>query len=145
MSMTYRLFSLWKEHRRIPSDNAGAIALGVTRGAVSLWKQGRNAEADVIERMARDLGEDPARWAALVMAEQTKGEASRAWTRIARQLGAAAAVAAVALFSVNAQGVEPAHLGTYAYYVKLTLAMSVTGALAAALSFAYGRALRRLP
>lgn len=97
MSATYDLFTRWKAAKGLPSDNAGAIALGLTRASASLWKQGRNAEADLIERMAKDLGEDPAMWAALVMKEQSKGEASRAWGRIARRLGAAAAIALCAV------------------------------------------------
>ena len=52
MSATYQLFTEWKKAKGLTSDNQGAIALGVTRGTVSLWKQYRNAEFRVIERMA---------------------------------------------------------------------------------------------
>lgn len=92
MSATYELFTRWREARGLNSDNAGALALGVTRGAVSLWKKGRNADADQVERMALDLNEDPDPWLALTMVEKTTGEASRAWLRSAKRLGAAAAM-----------------------------------------------------
>ena len=119
MSATYDLFTRWKKQKSIPSDNAGALALGVSRASASLWKQGRNADADVIERMAKDIGESPAAWAARAMAEQSKGEAARAWARIARQLGAAAAVLAVVLMvpvtyangMVGRDGFEPSTSG----------------------------------
>lgn len=118
MSATYDLFTRWKAANGYDSDNAGAIALGITRGTASLWKSGRNANVDLIERMAKDLGESPAAWAALVMKEQSQGEAARTWARIARQLGAAAAVAlyAVALpLTTSAGAVEQGarYLGLY--------------------------------
>ena len=97
MSTTMALFTRWMVEKGHPSERQAAIALGVHPTNVTLWKAGKNAGADVLERMALDLGENPAACAALAMAEQTKGDASRAWSRIARRFGAAATVAAVAL------------------------------------------------
>lgn len=95
MSQTWNLFSRWQQERGYASTRQAAMALGVDPSAATLWKNGRNANADVIEHMAKDLGENPAVWTALVMEEQSKGEAARAWGRIARQLSNAAAMVAV--------------------------------------------------
>lgn len=108
-SITAQLFTRWKVARGFTSDRAALQSLGVSHGAAVHWKAGRNADADVIERMARDLGENAGALVAQAMAEQTKGEAARTWARIAKQLGAAAAlVLAVALpWRVNdADGVK---------------------------------------
>ncbi|MCW1977678.1 DUF3693 domain-containing protein [Xanthomonas campestris] len=87
MSQSYDLFCRWKHVQKIQSDNAGAIALGVTRAAVSSWKKGKNAEIQFIERMAEDIGDNPETWSALVMAERSNSEDERAaWKRIAQRL-----------------------------------------------------------
>ena len=86
MSATYHLFTEWKKAKGLTSDNQGAIALGVTRGTVSLWKQDRNAEIPLIERMAKDIGEEPIPWAMMVLAERSLGEEKRALTRLAMGL-----------------------------------------------------------
>jgi len=118
VSSTYELFSQWKAAKGHKSDNAGAIALGVTRGAVSLWKSGRNADADVIERLAKELGQSPAAWAARAMSEQAKGEAARAWARIAKQLSTAAVLAVVAALPLTSQAaVSAGKFAGNAYYV----------------------------
>src|SRR5690606_32726863 len=61
-------------------------------GAAVHWKAGRNADADVIEKMAIDLGENAHALVAQAMAEQAKGPSARTWTRIAKRLSAAAIV-----------------------------------------------------
>ena len=92
MSQSYDLFCRWKYVKKIQSDNAGAIALGVTRATVSSWKQGKNAEIQFIERMAIDIGDNPETWSALVMAERSNSEDERAaWRRIAQKLATSAA------------------------------------------------------
>ncbi|MFA4228488.1 DUF3693 domain-containing protein [Xanthomonas perforans] len=91
MSQSYDLFCRWKHVQKIQSDNAGAIALGVTRAAVSSWKKGKNAEIQFIERMAHDIGDNPETWSALVMAERSNSEDERAaWKRIAQRLAGVA-------------------------------------------------------
>lgn len=91
MSQSYDLFCRWKHVKKIQSDNAGAIALGVTRATVSSWKQGKNAEIQYIEQMALDIGDSPETWSALVMAERSNSEAEKAaWKRIAQKLASVA-------------------------------------------------------
>ena len=85
MSASYDLFCRWKHVQKIQSDNAGALALGVSRATVSLWKQGKNAEIHYIERMAVDIGDSPEMWSAVVMAERSNSEDEKAaWRRIAQ-------------------------------------------------------------
>ena len=89
MSASYDLFCRWKHVQKIQSDNAGALALGVSRATVSLWKQGKNAEIHYIERMAVDIGDSPEMWSAVVMAERSNSEDEKAaWRRIAQKLAA---------------------------------------------------------
>jgi transcriptional regulator with XRE-family HTH domain len=83
VSATYELFNAFKAAKGLTSDNQGAIALGVTRATVSLWKQGRNAEIQLIEKMAKAVGENPAAWAMLVMSERSLGEEKRVLERLA--------------------------------------------------------------
>lgn len=103
MTSTIKLLDRWKASQGIASDNAAALALEVSRQAASRWRNGlAQAEPHTIARMAKDIGEDPGAWMALVEAERAKSSEDRkAWMALARQLGAAAAVAAVALLSVG--------------------------------------------
>src|SRR5690606_5965831 len=59
MSITAELFERWKKARGYTSDRAALLALDVSHGAAVHWRAGRNAEVHIIERMARDLGDDP--------------------------------------------------------------------------------------
>lgn len=98
MSITQTLFDRWKAARGITSNREAMRVLGLSPTANIHWKAGRNADADVIERMANDLGENAGELIARAMAEQAKGDAAKTWARLAKQLGAAAAVVlAVAL------------------------------------------------
>lgn len=110
MSESYDLFCRWKHVKKIDSDNAGAIALGISRGTVSLWKQGKNAEIQLVERMAADIGDRPDLWAAKVMAERSSSEEERgAWKRIAQKLATTTALLAVMVFPAlpsHAQAVQ---------------------------------------
>ena len=91
MSVSYDLFCRWKHVQKIGSDNAGALSLGVTRSTVSLWKQGKNAEIHLVEKMAEEIGDDPMTWAAQVMAERSGSDAEQStWARFARRLAATA-------------------------------------------------------
>lgn len=92
MSVTATLFDRWKAAKKHSSDRAALAALGVSHGAAVHWKAGRNADADVIERMANDLGENAGALIAQAMAESAKGEAARTWARLAKRLAAAAVV-----------------------------------------------------
>lgn len=98
MSITHTLYERWKSAKGIDSNRAAMRALGLSPTANIHWKAGRNADADVIERMATDLGENAGELIAKAMAEQARGEAASTWERLAKQLGAAAVlVLAVAL------------------------------------------------
>ncbi len=111
MSQSYDLFCRWKHVQKIQSDNAGAIALGVTRATVSSWKQGKNAEIQFIEKMALEIGDNPETWSALVMAERSNSEDERAaWRRIAQKL--AGMTAALLLFIGSAIS-TPAKASTF--------------------------------
>lgn len=115
MSQSYDLFCRWKHVQKIQSDNAGAIALGVTRAAVSSWKQGKNAEIQYIEKMALDIGDSPESWSALVMAERSNSEDEKAaWTRIARKLGAVAMTLVMGVGLASPTHVQAAESGNQA-------------------------------
>lgn len=115
MSITQQLFERWKAAKRIESNRAAMRALGLSPTANVHWAAGRNADADVIERMANDLGENAGALIAQAMAESAKGDAARTWARLAKRLGAAAAlVLAVALpyradAATSGTQAEPAH------------------------------------
>lgn len=99
MTATRILLDRWKAAKSIPSDNAAALELGITRQAVSRWRQTpTQAEPNLVARMAHDLGDDAGKWLALVESERARSDADRkVWAALARQLGAAATLAAVAL------------------------------------------------
>lgn len=102
MSITFDLYTRWKATKGFTSDRQALAELGVSHGAAVHWKDGRNGDAAVIEHMAKDLGENAMLMVALAMKEQSKGESAKTWARFAKQLGAAAAVAAVALVAYAA-------------------------------------------
>lgn len=90
MSATNDLFTRWKAHKRIDTDSEAAKRLGVSHGTPHHWKQGRNASVAVLERMAKDLGEDVIPHYLAAMAEAAKdAEDKRTLARLARRLGAA--------------------------------------------------------
>ena len=99
MNATLELFGRWKEAKGLTSDPVAAAVLGVAKQTVSNWRtRGSQAEAHLIAKMTRDLGEDPGKWLALVESQRARTDADRkTWAALARQLGAAAAVAFVAL------------------------------------------------
>lgn len=90
MSTTAALFARWIAAKGYTSERQALKALNLSPGAAVHWKAGRNADADVIEKMATDLGENAHALVAQAMAEQAKGPAARTWTRIAKRLAAAA-------------------------------------------------------
>lgn len=130
MSASYDLFCRWKHVQKIQSDNAGAIALGVSRATVSLWKQGKNAEIHYVERMAVDIGDSPEMWSAVVMAERSNSaDEKAAWSRIAQKLASVAMLVMVAVgfggtpTAARASGFE--EVGNV-YYVKIPLGQPST-------------------
>jgi hypothetical protein len=93
MPVTNNLFNRWKAVKKFPSDRQACLALGLKPQAATYWKAGRNAEADVIEKMAKEIGEEPAAWILAAAAEKTvKAEEKRTLARLARGLGYAAAL-----------------------------------------------------
>jgi len=91
MSVTYRLFQRWTAKKKIPSAAEGCAALGLERQAATYWKSGRNAEAHIIERMAIDLGEEPAGYILAANAEKVRNSDERTTLlRTAKRLGYAA-------------------------------------------------------
>ena len=90
MSATNDLFTRWKAHKRVETDSEAARLLNVSHGAPHHWRQGRNGSAAVIERMAKDLGEDPVPVILQAFAEAARdAEDKRTLGRLARRLGAA--------------------------------------------------------
>lgn len=97
MSASITLLDKYKKACSLASDNACAVSLGVTRSAVSLWRNGKgHPEADSVERMCEATGESLARWLPLIEAERARSPGARkAWLRLAQ-------VAAVLTLTVGA-------------------------------------------
>jgi hypothetical protein len=92
-SVTWSLFERWKKVKALTSDRQACMALGLSHGATVYWKQGKNATADVLERMARDLGHSDQEIAALMfeaMAESqtANADAARTLHRMAKKVSA---------------------------------------------------------
>lgn len=99
MSAVNKLLDKTREACSISTDVGLAEKLGVSRQLVNQWRKGANPMSDErIAQIAGIAGEDVSTWLVLVRAEQTHGDAGRAWAKLARQLGAAAALAVVGLF-----------------------------------------------
>jgi transcriptional regulator with XRE-family HTH domain len=97
MTQISALLDKAKKARSIPSDNAFALDFGVKRQVVSQWRNGDTYPSeDHIARLAEMAGDDPVKWLVVIKAERTEGLAGKAWARLARQLGAAAAIALLA-------------------------------------------------
>jgi len=129
MTATLALFERWKAHKKLLSDREAAKVLGLSHGAPHLWRTGRNGSAAVIERMAKDLGEDPVPVILQAFAEAARdAEDKRTLGRLAKRLGAAcwALVALMPLLSAapNVEAMEqcdsarPIH---YAHFVRIRL------------------------
>lgn len=95
---TIRLLTLWKVAKGIESDHAAWQALGLSsQSAISNWRHGRShAAAVVVDRMAREAGQDPGQWLAQVQADRATSSAeAKVWSSFARKLGAAAALGCI--------------------------------------------------
>lgn len=104
MPVTAELFERWKEAKSYPSDRQACLALGVSNGNPGHWREGKNAHAAVIERMARDLGYDDKGVAVLLfesMAEAASADADsrKTFERLARKVQALALTAVAVLAS----------------------------------------------
>ncbi len=99
MGATYQLFERWMAAKGHASLRAAADALGVSKQGPTDWKNGHNASAHVVERMCKDLGEDPVPVILEAFAEAARdAEAKRALQRLAKRFrGAALAIALGAL------------------------------------------------
>lgn len=121
MSATNDLFTRWKAHKGVQTDSEGARILSVSHGAPHHWRQGRNGSAAVIERMAKDLGEDPVPVILQAFAEAARdAEDKRTLGRLARRLGAAClALLALApmLMPSNAHASPQGHAEPHGLYI----------------------------
>lgn len=119
MSATFSLFERWKAAKGHASDSAAASQLGVTRAAVSLWRSGRNGAPAVIERMAKELGEDPTATVLLAFSEAAKdADDKRTLGRLARSLGAACiALVVVAPWTTQASAGRNMGHGTASQFI----------------------------
>lgn len=93
MSVSWSLFERWRAMRPAESLRGAAMALGVSHTAITFWRDGKNASADVLERMARDLGHSDQEIASLMfdaMAESSTANANAARTlkRLAKKVSA---------------------------------------------------------
>ena len=136
MNATIKLLDKYKMTSNINSDNACSVALGVSRQAVSKWRNEENhPDADSVEKMCDAINEPLRRWLPLIEAERARSPAVRkVWLRLAQ----AAATVAVTfgllnVQKVSAQGVKtlshnPAHT---VYYVKLVRWFETVGTMLA--------------
>lgn len=91
MSVTYKLFTRWADAQKYTSIRQAVMALGLQPQAATYWKDGRNAEAHIIEKMASDLGENAAAYILAAAAEKVRAaDEKRTLLRLARQFGYAA-------------------------------------------------------
>ena len=51
MNVTVALFDRWKAAKNVESDRAALRLLGLSSGAAVHWRKGREAGADVLERL----------------------------------------------------------------------------------------------
>lgn len=114
MNSTINLLDKYKKACSLASDNACAIALGVSRQAVSKWRHGENhPEADAIERMCLATGEATAKWLPLIEADRARTpEARKAWLRLAQ---VAASIAITVGLSIAAPSTAHASEGFSAH------------------------------
>ncbi|MGE8270464.1 MAG: DUF3693 domain-containing protein [Stenotrophomonas geniculata] len=113
----------------LPSDNALAQRMGVTRAVVSNWRQARNPIPD--ERIAQLCAmaklDGPA-WTARIHAERAASPAERAmWKSMLDRLSAVAAVLALVVFAapgaarakaIDSQGFSGSYQPHSVYYVQ---------------------------
>ncbi len=113
MSASYELFLKWKDKKNYVSIRAAALDLCGNDKTVYMWNtRGSNASADLIERMCKDLGEDPIPYIMRAFEEAAKGDAKRALSRILKNYSKSAVVIFGCVFAL---GIQPeAHASTQA-------------------------------
>lgn len=117
MSATWELFERWKARKGHESNNAAASDLGTARQTVQNWKDGRNGDAHFIERMAKDLGEDPVPVILEAFAEAARdAEAKRALQRLAKRFRGAALAIALGALPLMAPSASQARTGGLTSY-----------------------------
>lgn len=127
MTAANKLLDKARECCSLASDHALADRLQVSRQLVSQWRTGKNPLSDErVAQLARLCKEDAGQWLVAIRAEQSQGDAARAWATLARRLGAAAAVGVVALLPFH----SPTDAATLTadqamHYAKWTLALAL--------------------
>lgn len=111
MNSTISLLDKYKETCSIASDNACAVSLGVSRQAVSKWRNGENhPDADSVERMCEAIGEPLRRWLPLIEAERARTPAARkVWLRLAQTAAAVALMVSFGRLDVRAASLPGGH------------------------------------
>ena len=115
MSATFELYSRWKNAKGHKSDRQGAIALGVSPQTVQFWKDGRNGQPDIIEKMARDLDEDPIKTILAAYAEKETGNSKKVLVKLSKRFGA---VVLAAQLGAAAYPVEATNNGAELYIMR---------------------------
>ncbi|HEV7122463.1 MAG TPA: hypothetical protein VGN24_03440 [Rhodanobacter sp.] len=120
MSATIKLLDNYKKVCSLATDSAAADALGVTRGAVHLWKKGSShPDAVSIEKMCNATREPLRTWLPLIEAERAHSpQAKRVWLRLAGTVTSLAAFAAVIHYSADAHSAS-AFLLTPVYIMRI--------------------------
>lgn len=130
MSVTWGLFGRWMALKGIQSERAGMLALGLSHTAAQHWKNGKNASAAVIERMARDLGHQDKEIAVLLFesmseAAHADAESRKTFERLAKKVRAlaltAVAVLASSSFPTPSKAREQGHTEAQAVFIMRTL------------------------
>jgi transcriptional regulator with XRE-family HTH domain len=113
VNTTIILLDKYRDACSLPSDNQVAIKLGVTRGAISNWRQGRShAEPESVEIMAKACSLDAEEWVLRVQADREIVAARKqVWLRAAQRLAATAAVIAITL-CLDVHTAKASSLGT---------------------------------
>lgn len=129
MSATQKLLTRWMSATNVTNQSDAARRLGITPGGVNNWVAGRSQAApSLIEKMARDIGEDPTGWLALIESERARDADDRkTWAGIAKRLGIAAALALCAIgtaIPLNLQASIPDSVP----YVPILMAVLAIGA-----------------
>ncbi|PPT86411.1 hypothetical protein XarzCFBP7410_04295 [Xanthomonas arboricola pv. zantedeschiae] len=143
MPSVNELLDKGRERSNLPSDNALAQRIGVTRAVISSWRAGRNPMPD--ERIAQICALaklDGGEWMARIHGERAASPAEKAlWRSVLDRLSAAAAVVALLFLAVHT-GAHEALLTALSplaitapsiHYAKLAL-LTLLCALAAYLS-----------
>jgi len=68
----YELIQVYKQKKGIPSDNAAAEELGLTRAAISIVKKGGGLGPEYAWAIAEEIGMDPAEAIGICLVEKAK-------------------------------------------------------------------------